>query len=81
MMIRSALEIMAHRHAHDMGHHLDGWSAAKPKIGKDAMKSVCLTCGKSVFLLPHGYPKARQIVKNTPGIRGDALFEPCQARP
>ena len=78
MMTRSALEVVARRHAHEMGHRLGAWAAAKHKIGKDATKAECLDCGMCAFLLPHGHPKGRtKTIRDTPGIRGDALFEPC----
>src|SRR3990167_1028178 len=77
-MIISALELTAIRRSAALGHRLGTWSRAKRKHGNGAIKGMCLLCGKHALLLPHGYAKARnRAAKDTPGMRGDALFYAC----
>lgn len=77
-MLIGALEITALRRSGEFGHRLGGWVDAKRKLGKGAKKATCVTCGKHALLTPNGYQRGKnKAVKNTPGIRGDAVFEPC----
>ena len=77
-MILSALEITAIRRSGVLGHRLGKWTDAKRKLGRSARKAECVICGKQVLLTPLGYGNARnKLAQDVPGIRGDAVFEPC----
>lgn len=79
-MIRGALEVTAVRRAAAMGHQLGSWSEAKRKLGSGAFKAACQNCGRIALLTPNGYNRgANKAVHDVPGIRGDAVFEKCDA--
>lgn len=78
-MILAALEMTAIRRSAAQGHRLGPWKEAKRKLGKDAKKAVCMSCGMQALLSPNGYSRARnKVVQRAPGIRGEAVFEPCK---
>lgn len=78
-MILAALEITAVRRSGEFGHRLGKWSEAKHKMGKEAKKASCQQCGKQVVLTPYGYGNAKnKAAQKSPGIRGEAVFEPCK---
>lgn len=64
-------------HTSLQGHTLGEWVNAKHKLGKGARKATCMSCGKIVIAMPYGDISWKGAARENPGIRGDALFEPC----
>ena len=77
-LLHQALRGRAEELAGGLGHLLGQWCHAKHKFGKGARQAVCLTCGRAVFVLPHGAPPKGKLGAGVPGLRGEAVFAPCQ---
>ena len=75
----SWLQNRAHAKAAENGHTLGQWFQAKRKFGAAAQRATCLGCGKVALMTPHGnHLGYLKLVREHPGISGDALFTTCE---
>lgn len=68
-----ALQTRAMDVAEGKGHLLGQWYAAKKKHGIGAQRTICVSCGLGVTILPRMWWGKMEV----PAMRGDALFQPC----
>ena len=70
-----SLKLRAIDRVEPLGHTLGLWSPAKRKHGVSALKSLCLTCGEQVIIIPqHCHDNVHLCV---PAMSGDVLFQLC----
>ena len=78
-VIIAALQDRAEDHATSLGHRMGSWQSAKWRWGKAAKISWCPECCGQAVVLPYGNKMAKQeVLKTTPSIVGDVLFERCE---
>ena len=68
-----ALQTRAVDLAESQGHLLGRWTPAKKKHGVGAQRTLCVSCGLGLTIMPRMWYKKGEV----PAMKGEALFVPC----